>query len=110
MGGGIIGAALAAIPGTIDLINMKPSNAKNKGLTHMGLNVAILGTYIYNFLLRKKMGPGARFPIMLSMIAFPALAVSGFLGQEMVYVHGRGVAPVETKMRGTPEGLQKSRI
>jgi uncharacterized membrane protein len=37
--------------------------------------------------------PGATLPIILSVIAVVMLGVSGWLGGELVYVHGAAVEP-----------------
>ena len=51
MGGGVIGALLAAIPGLIDLLSLPPG-PRRTALIHMGLNLSIVVLYVMNFWLR----------------------------------------------------------
>ncbi|MBJ6725560.1 DUF2231 domain-containing protein [Geomesophilobacter sediminis] len=95
IGGGVIGALLAALPGLIDLYTLPPSRAKTIGLWHMAINLALVTAYVLNFLWRRNVGPVPMGPVILSVCSVVILAVSGWLGGEMVYVHGVGVAPVE---------------
>lgn len=95
MAGGVIGALLAALPGLFDLYNLEPSQAKKIGLWHMSINLGLVTLYVLNFLWRLNAEPGAIGPLALSIVAVLALAVSGWIGGEMVYVHGVGVEPVD---------------
>jgi len=99
MAGGIVGALLAALPGLVDLVSLEDPKVKKIGIIHMVLNLAIVGMFAVNLWLRLSSVPGARMPIMLSVVAVVALAVSGWLGGEMVYVHGVSVEP----QRDTPK-------
>lgn len=94
MGGGIIGALLAALPGFVDLFTLTPSPAKRIGIWHMGINLAIVILYVINFLLRRQAAPGV-WPLVLSIVGVLLLTLSGWLGGEMVYVHGVSVEPVD---------------
>jgi uncharacterized membrane protein len=95
MGGGIIGALLAALPGIFDLFKMAPSEAKKIGLWHMAINLSLVTLYVLNLLWRLSGAPGTAGPFVLSILAVLGLAFSGWLGGEMVYVHGVGVEPVD---------------
>ena len=97
MAGGIIGALLAALPGLYDLYHLRHSQAKTIGLWHMGINLSLVTLYVLNFLWRLNAEPVAKGPFVLSILAVIALAVSGWLGGEMVYAHGVGVVPVAEK-------------
>jgi uncharacterized membrane protein len=99
MVGGIVGALLAAMPGLIDLLSLPPSHAKKKGVYHMSLNLALVVLYLVNYLWRKDAMP-TDGPLMLSMFAVLLLAASGWLGGEMVYVHGVAVEPVDKELLG----------
>lgn len=88
---GVVGALLAAIPGFIDLFSLKPSRAKRVGLWHMGLNLAIVVLFIVNYYIRGRSVQMASEPFILSIIGIALLLVSGWLGGEMVYVHGIAV-------------------
>ena len=91
--GGIVGAVLAAVPGLIDFLSLTEARAKRIGLFHMLLNVCALLLFAFNFYLRLA-NPEAAAPVLLSFITILALGVSGWLGGELVYVHGVGVDQV----------------
>lgn len=98
MAGGIIGALLAAVPGLIDLLSMSPSPTKKIGIWHMVINLVVVVLYVGNFLLRvESTGPAGSGPFILSILAILLLVVSGWLGGELVYVHGVAVDPVNGK-------------
>lgn len=100
LAGGIIGAVIAALPGLIDLLDMSASKAKRIGIWHMAINLTLVAMYLVNFLWRRNAEPGAMGPLALSILAVLLLGVSGWLGGEMVYVHGVAVEPVEGKLLG----------
>ena len=83
---GVLGALLAAIPGLIDLVSLTGA-PKKIALAHMALNVTIIILYAVNIGTRIGGAPTAGTPIVLSAIAVGLLAVSGWLGGHMVYVH-----------------------
>jgi len=93
MVGGIAGALLAAIPGLVDLLSLTDSRVKRIGIWHMILNLVVVALFCFNLWLRM---PGTTTsisirPIWLSVAGVVLLAISGWLGGEMVYVHGVAV-------------------
>ena len=104
MAGGMAGALLAAIPGFVDLLSMSRGAVKRIGIWHMSINLIIVALYAMNLWLRTAGSPGATPPVWLSVIAILLLGVSGWLGGEMVYVHGVAVEP----KAGTNESTTKS--
>jgi uncharacterized membrane protein len=90
--GGLIGALAAAIPGLIDLLFYKGGAppVKKIALTHMTINLTVVVLYVVNIWLRLS-GHGLTVPIALSVIGVCMIAVSGWLGGEMVHVYGVGV-------------------
>jgi uncharacterized membrane protein len=58
---------------------------------HMILNLIAVVIFAVDFYLRLRNPAGAIFPIVLSVAGVLFIAVSGWLGGEMVYVHGMGV-------------------
>jgi uncharacterized membrane protein len=90
MAGGIVGALLAAVPGFVDFIALKPSRVKEIALWHMLINLGAVILFGYNLYLRTGR-PNAAGPLILSIIGVLAILVSGWLGGQMVYVHGYGV-------------------
>ena len=93
MAGGIIGALLAAIAGGIDLFNLKDRAIKRIGIVHMSLNLVITVLFIINLVWRSTASTQASGPVWLSLAAIILLLISGWLGGEMVYVHGAAVEP-----------------
>jgi len=92
--GGIIGALLAAVPGFVDFFALKPSRVKYLALWHMIINVAALILFGINLYLRTG-APDAAGPFILSIIGVLSILVAGWLGGQMVYVHGYGVDETE---------------
>jgi len=84
--GGLAGALLAAIPGVIDMLSLR-GQPKKIALTHMGINLTVVALYAINLWLRVNGTALAGAPVALSGIAVALLAVSGWLGGHMVYVH-----------------------
>ncbi|HSQ77508.1 MAG TPA: DUF2231 domain-containing protein [Nitrospirota bacterium] len=90
MAGGIVGALLAALPGFVDILALKPSRVKKIAIWHMSINVTALILFIFNLYLRTGT-PDAVMPFVLSIIGVLFILVSGWLGGQMVYVHGLAV-------------------
>lgn len=88
LGGGIVGALLAAIPGLIDLLALHEGRERRIGVTHMTLNLAIVAVQAFNFWLRSRPDGGGSVAIALSIIAVAALVASGWLGGQLVHVLG----------------------
>jgi uncharacterized membrane protein len=87
IGGGIVGALLAAAFGLIDLLSISDDRAKKVGTTHMVINLAVVALFIINFVLRLQGGSDLT-PFLLTLIAIGLLLVSGWLGGHMVFVLG----------------------
>ena len=90
MGGGIVGALLAAVPGLIDLLSLPPG-PRRTALTHMMINLTVVALYAINFWLRLGSPGQPGNLVWLSVIAIALLAVSGWLGGKLVYVLGIAV-------------------
>ena len=105
--GGIIGAAAAAVPGIIDWLSIKDPRVKKIADWHARLNVIALLIFAADFHLRtdggsRWVGGGTTIPLLLSVVGIVLITISGWLGGEMVYVHGvavepQGDAPVEER-------------
>ena len=87
---GIIGALVAAVPGFIDMLSL-PWSVKRVALIHMAINLTVVALYIVNAWMRRRGVSDAA--IWLSVISVALLAVSGWLGGKLVYVHGVAVDP-----------------
>jgi uncharacterized membrane protein len=92
MAGGIVGALLAAVPGFIDLLSLTEQRIRTLATTHMSINLAVVVLYAVNFWLRTIEPPDFLTGMGLSAIGLVLLSISGWIGGEMVHVHGVGVA------------------
>jgi uncharacterized membrane protein len=88
LGGGIVGALLAAIPGLLDFTGLHEPRERRTATIHMALNLAIVAVQVVNFWLRSRSGPEENWPILISVVAVAALVVSGWLGGQLVHVLG----------------------
>jgi len=91
--GGILGALVAAVPGFIDMLSL-PWHTKRIALIHMSINLTVVALYVVNAYIRKRSGGVSDATIWLSFLSVAMLAVSGWLGGNLVYVHGVAVDPV----------------
>jgi uncharacterized membrane protein len=91
MAGGLIGALVAAVPGFFDMFSISDPKVGKLAWNHMILNLIAVVIFAFNFYLRLGNTPGATLPIVLSVAGVLLIAVSGWLGGEMVYVYGMGV-------------------
>jgi uncharacterized membrane protein len=91
--GGLSGALLAAVPGLIDMFSIADPKAGKIAWNHMVLNLITIAFYSLNVYLRSTLPAGAFFPIVLSALGVVLLAIAGWLGGELAYVHGVGVEP-----------------
>lgn len=96
IGAGLAGALLAALPGFIDYLSLVQPEIRRVGLRHMLINGAVVATFMINFYLRRPSGMAASgedrvLLLVLSSVGVALLVISGWLGAEMVYVHGVGV-------------------
>jgi uncharacterized membrane protein len=91
MAGGIVGALLAAVPGFIDLLSLTHRRIRALATTHMSINLAVVVLYPVNLWLRSIEPPDFLAGMGLSAIGLVMLSISGWIGGEMVHVHGVGV-------------------
>ena len=97
MGGGIVGALLAAVFGFIDFMSIREERTKRIGMAHMVINLAVVALFVVNFVMRWQGQPVDGTPFALSLIAIVLLLASGWLGGHMVFVHGVAVGLPGTK-------------
>ena len=91
MGGGIVGALLAALPGLIDLLSL-PAGPQSTAIKHMAINLTVVAVYVVNFWLRLRAPENPGGLVWLSLIALGLLVISGWLGGKMVYEYGVAVS------------------
>jgi uncharacterized membrane protein len=100
---GVAGALVAALPGLIDLLSLKDPPVRKLGLWHMALNLAAVAVFTWNFWVRWQAAPASEPPLLLTVLGVALIGVSGWLGGEMVYVHGVAVehapSPPEARPR-----------
>jgi uncharacterized membrane protein len=95
MGGGIIGAALAALPGFIDFLSIHGAETKSLAWKHMFANVTGLVVFVVAFWLQYQNGSPSPSAVPLSLLGILSIAVGGWLGGGMVYVNGMVVERVD---------------
>ncbi|MHA6667847.1 DUF2231 domain-containing protein [Homoserinimonas sp. A447] len=100
---GIIGALLAAIFGFLDFLMIAAgTKAKATAVTHMSLNLGVVGLFIINYFVRA----GAEHDevnvlgVVLSIIGLAVLGMSGWLGGKLVFHYGVRVADEQTQQEG----------
>jgi uncharacterized membrane protein len=91
MAGGILGALAAAVPGLIDLFSLKSQKVRRLGFTHMAINLTAVVLYAINIYLRISDPARVTGAFALSVAGVALIAVSGWIGGEIVHVHGVGV-------------------
>jgi len=106
MAGGVIGALVAAVPGYLDYRSVKAPDVQRIGRWHMILNLSIAILFTINLWLRVGNDAGATLPVILSFLGIAMLGISGWLGGELVYVHG---VSVEGQTRPSKEKRERDR-
>jgi len=96
--GGIIGAAVAAVPGLVDWLSITDGEVKKIANWHARLNVIALLVFAASFYLRTTGGAALvsgsySIPVLLSVLGVILITISGWLGGEMVFKHGVAVEP-----------------
>jgi uncharacterized membrane protein len=100
---GVVMAAVAAIPGFIDWLNI-PSNTKPKktGINHMICNVLALALFGVNLWMQcpkyNDPNPAIGSAIVLSAAGFILTLAAGFLGWSLVQKHHVGIDPESSEI------------
>jgi uncharacterized membrane protein len=102
--GGIIGGAAAAVPGVIDWLSLKDREVVKIANWHARLNVIALLIFAASFYLRTMSGAGLvsgnyTIPVGLSVLGVILIAISSWLGGEMVFKHGVAVDQQSIRQR-----------
>ena len=92
---GIIGAALAAIPGTIDYFGTVPPNssAKKRATLHGLINVSMLLLFSIAAYYRRTTDFEPAIVVTLEAVGFILMCVAGWMGATLVYRNQIGVDP-----------------
>ncbi|HSF10590.1 MAG TPA: DUF2231 domain-containing protein [Nitrospirales bacterium] len=90
LGGGLVGAFLAAIPGLMDYLSLTDSHVKKIGTRHLTVNLIIIMICVINVWMRAD-GISYEGAFALSTLNIMLLGLSGWLGGELVYKHGVAV-------------------
>jgi uncharacterized membrane protein len=93
LAGGLVGAVFAAVAGLFDMFSISDPKVGKIAWNHMILNLIAVAIFALNFYLRIGNTAGATLPILLSVTGVLFIAVSSWLGGELVYVHGIGIQP-----------------
>lgn len=108
---GVVGGLLAAVFGLIDWLSIPPgTRAKMVGLGHGLSNVVMVVLFALSWLLRSGApGDPGVLPIVLSFLGVGLASLGGFLGGELVFRMGIGVAEganpnASSSLSGRPGG------
>jgi uncharacterized membrane protein len=104
IGLGVVGAVAAASVGFLDLFAI-PSGTRafRTGLVHMSLNLVVTAAYVVNFLWRidgSRDTAVAAGPLVLSVLSFGTLGISGYLGGKLAFRYGVRVVDEATQADG----------
>jgi uncharacterized membrane protein len=95
MGFGVLGALAAAIPGLIDYFGpvQRSLEARQTAFTHGAINLTVAMIYAVNWWFHANganYGAPLALAVALNVLGFGLLAISGWLGGELVYRLGVG--------------------
>lgn len=95
---GCLGAVAAAIPGIIDWLSIKNGDVKKVANWHARLNITALVVFAISLFLRmgrysEFVGRKLTIPFLLSLVGVILIAISGWLGGELVFRYGMGTTP-----------------
>ena len=113
IGIGVVGAVLAAVFGLMDLMRLPRGTAAMRwGLTHMMLNLGVVGLFVAAFLWRRTTHdspPVETGQLVLSAVALLVLSASGWIGGMLAYRYGVRVAhetdQAEAFVADSPRGV-----
>jgi uncharacterized membrane protein len=93
---GLVGAAIAAVPGIMDLVSIAPKKqATRVGVAHMATNFVLIAVFILNASVRYGAGipeAGSLYGgFWLSLLGNALLVLGGWLGGKLVYEYRVGV-------------------
>ena len=99
---GIVGALVAAVPGLVDYLKITDARVRDLAFAHMVAMLFVVGIFGLSLWDRWEGDHGLR-PVAISIVGLLLLGVVGWLGGEMVFVHGTGMdaaaAPPRTRRK-----------
>jgi uncharacterized membrane protein len=98
LAGGIVGALAAALPGIIDYFGIKDRKVSKVAAWHARINVLATLVFAVSLFFRTRygvdyVGGSISIPTALSGFGVLLIAISGWLGGELVYKYGVSVEP-----------------
>lgn len=111
---GVLAGLVAGIPGLVDWFTI-PGDvaAKPVATLHLALNATIVVLFFVSWLLLGGFSgvasPPIALPLALQVVGVALLAVSGWLGWEMVYRHHVAIEPVATEERRIVKSFERRR-
>ena len=112
--GGVVMAAVAAVPGLIDLLNVpRDTNARTTAWQHAGFNVVALVLFVLSVIVIGRNWYGRQLiegryvlddaaPLLLSILGVISTVVAGWFGWTLVQTHHVGVKPSARTATGLP--------
>jgi uncharacterized membrane protein len=85
LGGGVVTALIAAVPGFIDLLSFQELKLKRMGLAHMTVNLLAVTIFAIDWWLRYRRATDARTTFLLSLVGVIFILVSGWIGGTLVH-------------------------
>jgi uncharacterized membrane protein len=91
--GGVVMAAVAAVPGLIDLLDLpRHSRARATGLKHAAFNILALAFFTISAVMLYRNADVAA-PLTLSILGVVSTLAAGWLGWTLVQTHHVGIKP-----------------
>ena len=108
IGGGIVAALIAAVPGFMDFLSISDAGVWRVSVFHMAANLTAVVVYAISFVLRWA-GSVGFLPVAVSILGLIFLGVAGWLGGELVFVHNMGVTPPRAAPRHQSASVSQRR-
>ena len=88
--GGIVGSLVAAIPGLVDYLTVTDARVRDMAFAHVIAALFVVAIFGWSLWQRWE-GDHGLGPVAVSIVGVLLLGVVGWLGGEMVFVHGMGM-------------------
>jgi uncharacterized membrane protein len=99
---GIVGGIAAAVPGIVDWLTLTDKDVTKVANWHARLNIIALIIFAISLYFRMRAGAhwvhySMRIPFLLSFLGVVLISISGWLGGELTFKHGVGMASSSSK-------------